>query len=238
MKAAGVTIGTSRNGLRASRSPSPDTIRSAWQISMAVDGQPEEFVVSRIAARHNALGDRDRLGRSHQLLRPGFRVGDRSARQNRGAQPMNSARDTPSLRAERSNLAPVVLSRSRLLRRSAPRNDWTTFLASDLSRPPRRSTTSAATPGMDFCFSAALTRTFISRHPHPAPGSLVKFTARPLRDRVLGAEPRSAIATSSSLSCGRPLPDAEQRGMSRAVTGRLGKFDFAGLSVPHYNEVG
>jgi hypothetical protein len=42
---------------------------------MAVDGQLEEFVVSRIAARHNALGDRDQLGRSHQLVQPGLRVG-------------------------------------------------------------------------------------------------------------------------------------------------------------------
>ena len=55
----------------------------------------------------------------------------------------NSARDTSSLRAHgsgrrpargqapRSNLAPVALSRSRLLRRSAPRNDGTMFLPSD-----------------------------------------------------------------------------------------------------------
>src|SRR5271167_390222 len=43
----------------------------------------------------------------------------------------NSARDTSSLRAKRSNLAPVALIRSRLLRRSAPRNDGTMFLPSD-----------------------------------------------------------------------------------------------------------
>jgi hypothetical protein len=49
--------------------------RSAWQIGMAVERQLEEFVVSRIAARHNALGDRDQLGRSHQLLQLGSRVG-------------------------------------------------------------------------------------------------------------------------------------------------------------------
>ena len=35
--------------------------------------------------------------------------------------------------------------------------------ASDLSRPARRSTRSAAIPGMDFCLFAALTRTLVSR---------------------------------------------------------------------------
>src|SRR5208282_728926 len=49
----------------------------------------------------------------------------------------------PSLRAQRSNPGPVVLSRSRLLRRSAPRNDRSTFLPSSppaFGRPARDET--------------------------------------------------------------------------------------------------
>jgi hypothetical protein len=50
-----------------------------------------------------------------------------------------------------------------VVRGIAARSNSCSSVASDLSRPPRRSTTSAAISGMDFCVSAALTRTLVSR---------------------------------------------------------------------------
>jgi hypothetical protein len=74
-KVAGVTIGISRYGLSASRSASPLTTKRAWQVRVAADGQFQKFVVGRIAARGDPLGDGDQLGGSHQFLQPFPRVG-------------------------------------------------------------------------------------------------------------------------------------------------------------------
>src|SRR6516162_5861060 len=124
-KTAGVTIGIPWKGLRAKRSPSPETIRSARPLTASSRN------LSSVGSRHAT---------------------------------MRSVIVTASAAAiSFFSQACVSGSISEAKRGRATTSNSCCSVASDLSRPPWCSIRSAAIPGIDCCFSAALTRTLVSR---------------------------------------------------------------------------